>query len=402
MPPKHYIFDHFPKTGGISLLEVCRRNLTPQEISPHLTDHEIRLVPPGRFEQYKLIAGHVGIMALAEFCRSRYRITLLREPIRRIFSAYTYWRTASERNPVTVKAGESSFADFVRYYMDSPSIIHDPYTHHFAALGRDCPGYPADPAALLCAAKRNLSAFDFVGICEELDTSIRLLCRELGWPAPAAIPHENRSSSENWFGDIDAETMEILRDRNQLDLQLYAYGVQRFNARKAAAAAGVSPPVEAFAVRPFKPFPAHKMDRRATMQCVTAQWIPDESSKMMEFAIRLRVDKPVTGLSLGVQVNDTLGKVVWGTSTSHQKLVWDYPVGCDCRAAFHVHCELPRGIYIVTAAISEPRRLGFHEHWIDHATSFAVSPLQVADSRYVRGMHPRGFLSEALGDVNGG
>lgn len=392
MLPKHYIFDHFPKTGGISLLEVCRKNLGPEEISPHLTDHEIRLMPAARFEHYKLIAGHVSIGALAGFCRSRYRLTLLREPIKRIFSAYTYWRTASERNPATNKAKELSFADFVRYFVDSPSIIHNPYTHHFAAIERDCPGYPADTAALLGSAKRNLSAFDFVGICEDLDTSSRLLCQELGWPSPVAIPHENRSSSENWFGEIDDETMGLLRDRNQLDLQLYECAVQRFNARKAGGVDG-SGFVEGFAARHFMPFAVHHMNRRATIQSVSATWVPDESAKTLEVGVTFRVHTQIAGLSLGLQVNDTLGKVVWGTSTAHQNLALDYQVDSECHGAFRMHCELPRGIYFVTAAVSEPRRLGFHDHWIDHATSFTVAPPQVASSRYARGMHTRGFRS---------
>jgi hypothetical protein len=38
LPPKHYIFNHNPKTGGNSLLAVCRDNLEPAEISPHLNE----------------------------------------------------------------------------------------------------------------------------------------------------------------------------------------------------------------------------------------------------------------------------------------------------------------------------------------------------------------------------
>jgi hypothetical protein len=159
-------------------------------------------------------------------------MTLLRDPIRRIFSTYTFWRTASEK-PVDSQGKELPFADFVRYFMDSPAIIHNPYTHHLAAIGRDCGAYPADESALLAAAKRNLAAFNFVGICEEFARSVSLLCAELGWRAPAAMPHENRTASEDRFGGIDSQTMEILRDRNRLDLELYKYAVELFHGREA-------------------------------------------------------------------------------------------------------------------------------------------------------------------------
>jgi len=403
LPPKHYIFNHIAKTGGNSLLAVCRDNLDPAEISPHLTGHEIRLVAAARFEHYRLITGHFNILIQSGFCRSRYSMTLLRDPIKRIFSAYTFWRGASEHNPVTHKAQESSFADFVRYFIDSPTIVQNPYTHHLAAIGRDCPGYPADECALLSAAQRNLAAFDFVGICEEFERSARLLCRELGWRPPATVPHENRTSSEASFGGIDSETMRILRDRNQLDLELYNYAVRLFHARDDASAAdsGAGFP-DLVEPNRFVPFAApDEMTRRAIVQSVSVEWAPDESSRMLEVAVNFTTTAPIAELALGIQVNDAAGNVVWGTSTAHESLELDYEMGRDCRAAFLVECELPRGIYFVTVALSEPRRLGFHEHWIDHAALFNVEPPRAARSRYVRGMRSQEFWSTVARNVNG-
>jgi hypothetical protein len=403
LPPKHYLFNHIPKTGGSSLLAVCRDNLEPAEISPHLDDTEIRLLQPARFEQYRLIRGHVGLLAQSGFCRSRYSMTLLRDPIRRIFSAYTFWRIAPETNPVTAKAKELSFADFVRYFIDSPTIIQNPYTHHLAAIGRDCPGYPAGEDALLAAAKRNLAAFDFVGICEEFERSARLLCTDLGWRIPATVPHQNRTSSADWFGGIDRESMEILRERNRLDLELYEYAVQLFNAREVAAGAasnsGFSENVEPNRFVPF-PLPCEP-DRRAMVQSVCATWGPQASSRKLEIAVSFKTRVPIAELSLGIQVNDAAGNIVWGTSTSHESLELEYEPGRDCHAAFLADCDLPRGMYFVTVSLSEPRRLGFHEHWIDHAALFKVEPPRAARSRYVRGMRSQEFWSTVARNVNG-
>ena len=82
---------------------------------------------------------------------------------------------------------------------------------HLAAIGRDCPGYPAGASALMAPTRHNLAAFDFVGICEELERSVRLL------------GHEKRTSSEAWFSGIQRQIMGILRDRSHLDLAVCEY-----------------------------------------------------------------------------------------------------------------------------------------------------------------------------------
>jgi len=383
MLPTHYIFNHIPKTGGITLLTICRCNLAAAQISPHLTEHEIRLIPAARFERYTLVAGHFSILTQAGFCRSRYSMTLLRDPILRIVSAYTYWRLAAEHNPVTTKAKELSFADFVRYFKDSPAIVQNPYTYHFAGIGRDFPRYPADASALLAAAKDNLAAFDFVGICEEFERSARLLCGELGWHLPQPIPHENRTLSGTERESIDPETIDTLRDYNRLDLELYTYGVDLFRAH--------AKPIEPNRLVPF-PI-ARAPDRRAVIRSASAIWAPGENSRLLELTVRFQAKVSVAELSLGVQINDAAGKVVWGTSTSNENLVLNYQTNCDSRATFFVQCDLPRGLYFLTVALSEPRRLGFQDHWIDRAALFEVAPPRAAAGPYVRGMKLQEFRS---------
>lgn len=396
LSPTNYIFNHFPKTGGTSLMTVFRCNLAAEEISPHLEDREIRLMPPAQLEKYRLLTGHFGVLTQAGFSRSRYTITMLRDPIKTLFSAYTFWRITREDNFLTSKAKELSFTDFVHYFKDSPTIIHNPFTYHFAAVGKDWPAYPADTTGLLETAKHNLAAFDFVGICEELTQSMQLLCRELGWRCPVEIPHENRSFSENWFGGIEPEIMEILRDRTQLDSELYTYAVQLFHARET----GVTKRYIAFSQSVERnrfvalPEPLRRY-RRAVIQCVSANWIPDESSKILEITVNFKTIAPIAELCLGVQVVDPAGNIVWGTNTTNERQTLDYEVGRDSHAAFLLECDLCPGNYSVTIAVHEPQRHGFHEHWIDRAAFFTVTSPRIPTWLNVQGAQLRQFTSSS-------
>ena len=376
--PARYIFNHVPKTGGLSLLAICRHNLDSGQISPHLTDTELRLGPVAQVEPYTLIAGHFSLAAHAKVSAGRYSVTLLREPIRKIYSTYTFWRQSPEVSSLTSKAKELSFADFVRYFEYHPQVILNPYTYHFAGFGTEILDNGATGPTLLAAAKHNLSAFDFIGICEEYEQSARLLCEELGWQLPEPIPHVNRTGSEEELDGIDRQTLEILHDRNQLDCQLYAYARTLFEARKRAHPRSVEPGSEdAQPPKPksFLPFPApSKKEREARIESVSAAWLPDGDSQVLEVAVKFRTKVEIAGLILGLAFFDGAGNNVWGTNTLLEGIELRHKPHCDCHATFVVQCA-QAGIYSVTAAVHRPDRFGIHDHWLGRAASFEVAAL---------------------------
>ena len=393
MYPTHYIFNHFNKTGGTSLVSVFRANLDAADISPTLLDNEIRMMPE-RFEHYRLITGHLTLPTHMRFSCSRYSMTLLREPVARVVSSYSYWRKALERNILTTAAKEMSFADFVHYFIDSP-LINNNYSHFYAAVGDDCPGYPPDAAARLAAAKSNLAAFDFVGITEEFPRSVRLLCHELGWRVPDAIPHVNRSGSENLLSEIDSQTLEILQARNQLDSELYRYAARLLHAREALMLSGstaASPrTLERNRLVPLA-LP-RAFDRRAIIQKVAAIWSPDEPSRVLEVTVDFATTTEMAELSLHVQVHDTLGNLIWTANTTNDLLDLDWDAAFSSRAKFLLKCELPQGVYLVSVGLFDPRRYGFFEHWIDRATLFEVTLAPIANPARSQRLQLQSFQS---------
>lgn len=371
-----YVFNHVPKTGGISFLAMCRQNLAASEISPHLSEDD--LASSATLEQYRLIAGHFSLLAQARISEGRYSMTLLRDPIQAILSTYSFWRAALEATPLTNKAKELSFSDFVSYFADAPSVIYNRFTHHFAAIERDCPGYAGSQSSLLAAAKRNLAMFDFVGICEQFERSARLLCRNLMWQLPAAIPHENRSRPNGQGLEIDDRTMRVLRDRNELDLELYAYAVSLFEEHESDRSRLLRqnpPPVAARATQRnhFVSFSeVSESHRKARIDSASATWLSSNPSTRLQLMVEFHASVSCDELIVGAAVKNSHGQFVWGTNTLIEKLSIKIDKGSRGRVTFVLRFVVPKGRYFVTVALNELRRAGFHDHWVDQAASFDV------------------------------
>jgi len=380
MPPYRYVFNHFPKTAGSSFLALCRHNLAESEISPPLVENQLREARVERFQRYRLIRGHFGIASQMRVAPDRYSMTLLRDPIRRTASLYSYWRTLSDQNAAVAKARESSFAEFVRYYAESPVVVCNPYTHHFAALRINILGTLADDDTLLAFARQNLAAFDFVGICEEFEASAQLLCRELDWRMPAEVPRENVSGSERTFEQIDRETMDLLVERNRLDLELYEYGRALFHQRCDEAGRAAQRPGRSalgrcaqtepgrFVLFPLKPV----TERIAAVHQVSAGWQGGAALQTLEIAIKFRTRERIDDLAIGVTIHSADGEWVYSTNTAVERRGVENAPDRDCYALFTLDCGLAPGSYVLTVGLTQLRRLGIHCDRIEGAATFEV------------------------------
>ena len=423
MIPENYIFNHVPKTGGISVLELCRQNLAADEISPHLREHEIRQSPKGRWERFRMIAGHFSIRSQAQFVRGRYSITWLRHPLRRIVSQYTFSRQADSPDLVAQKAKELAFPDFVRYFQNCPLFIRNVFTHHFAALDLDTPGEPEDKDLFLACAKHNLAAFNFVGICEEFDQSVRMLCADLGWHAPQQAPHENQSKGPR-VDEIDSETMALLIDRNGLDMELYEFAKRLFRAQQEGFPPKVGersrkggsvyldatrtldrgdhggPASEVVEMNRFVFFPsAGTSDRAATItRCVATPVHSVENEAAYAIELHFMVRRWIEDLVAGVLIHDADGNVVFGTTTLIEQCDPRAGTGHDYTVRTVFKFGRRSGTYRVTLALQSLREAGYHYHWIDHALALTLPDNSASDQGDVQ---PRAEVS-ASPEVNAG
>jgi hypothetical protein len=216
------VFSHVPKTGGMTLVHLLRRNLGLKhlEVLPvgdwvyRRTDlvRDLRLAP-----WIVSVAGH-GLRPHVDFGDLAPRLrwyTILRDPVERCISNY--------QHHVEKKASEFDFIGWMRHAPNRNWQVR------MFAGEQD-----------LAAAKENLARMACVGLLERYNEFLLLLRRALEWKDfdVAYIKRRNPAKS----GDVRRRIKEEMhryedeiRETNELDLQLYAYARDELYPQQVAA-----------------------------------------------------------------------------------------------------------------------------------------------------------------------
>jgi Galactose-3-O-sulfotransferase len=222
------IFLHLPKTGGVTL-----RRALKWKYAPHLLNFEtltkpaqsLGEVPLDERRNARVLTGHLQYGVHDYIPRECDYITLLREPIARVISYYYYilehdkhWRHAE-----LVNSG-MSLEEFVA--SSTERGIENDQTRMLAGRGAGDLDAESLGREALEEAKCNLDRFLVVGLTEHFDESFILTRRALGWKFPlyvtANVATRPKPASE--------AAVEAIRERNQLDLELYDHARGLFSA----------------------------------------------------------------------------------------------------------------------------------------------------------------------------
>jgi hypothetical protein len=244
------IFIHIPKTGGTTLHYILVQNYKADEICPERFN-KLNYYDRQAISTFLFYSGHFDVGQLQNIDPPYKRITLLREPRSRILSLYYFWRAHKwsiiERNQLDGPRVAKSL-DLLRFLRCRTAAIpgnidniqtrtllgpifvgHDGgYRHMGAAI---------DKSEALARACEQIDAFDFVGLTEEFDESLRRLCALLGVERPAHVPrardHRNAEADPNLEKierEIVTPEIEAELDRlTELDAPLYAYARRKFS-----------------------------------------------------------------------------------------------------------------------------------------------------------------------------
>jgi Sulfotransferase family len=252
------IFQHMPKTAGTSLREVMLANYASEDVLLlYYGDERTGRPPPRRRAEYeewyatldpdvrarlRVVASHSASFVARLVDRPHRIVTLLRNPIDRLASLYTFTKQQAKRDrpPWQKEIGTEilargwSLADIYRNLggtQPSSSRMHELFAEFFNGQTRRVlrpwdradelglwAGQPDEAAGPKQAALELLSHKYVVGVQERFELSLDLFAEAFGW-SERSLPRVNVGEPEA----LDPETRELVAAHNEIDAQLHAH-----------------------------------------------------------------------------------------------------------------------------------------------------------------------------------
>lgn len=232
-------FFHNPKAGGTALRRILESKFPPEKRCPIIEnnkiEHDALSGDYRRFRGYDHYAGHYGRDIFSTVNDGHLCMTNFRHPIARLISLYNYFRYAVSLSPNELESNNRyavSFAKSVSFdsfvSSDDPRVDVYVRNYHFRQLTTSC--WSLEGKSRLADAVRFLDTMPCYYVCEYPDLSLRWMRRVLSWDLET-LPRENVTGEHDGqaisFHMLDDSTHNVLQEKNDLDLALYRYAVDR-------------------------------------------------------------------------------------------------------------------------------------------------------------------------------
>ncbi|HEY1769867.1 MAG TPA: sulfotransferase family 2 domain-containing protein [Chthoniobacterales bacterium] len=275
-PDEAVIFLHIPKTAGTTLNRLIEWEYPLRQIysvDPVLftwsTNHLYKL-SPRRLQNIRMFKGHMLFGVHNILPRAATYITVLRDPVDRVISAF-YFMRSYKLHPLYWKFRRENWTleDFVQ---------RSPRTNVQCKIiaGAD---YEGPCTAEICArALDHIDRhFSVVGFSERFEESLALMKIRFGWKLDNYSSF-NVTRARPKKHDLPQSTLEMITEKNSYDFALYAAATKKFEAavaQNAAAVKGVTQELEAARERTRNPaaaalFSLSSMGRKAINRVYSA------------------------------------------------------------------------------------------------------------------------------------
>lgn len=221
------IFLHIPKTGGRSLENILLRKYSKEEVlvNVHKQMGEIAEWPDERKRKVRYLQGHFAYGAHEVFPQGCRYITMLREPVERVISLYYFLKRTTSHPLCQVIANDKMGLEEFLTSGISDEISND-QTRLIAGVST---GAQAGAADMLELAKNNIeNKFILAGLVEKFDDTLVLLKRRLGLKN-IYYGIRNQTINRPMKEEISESALSLICERNQADLDLYAFAKDRMD-----------------------------------------------------------------------------------------------------------------------------------------------------------------------------
>ncbi len=241
------IFQHVPKTGGISLAEFLKSKYERENyyeidrdptLAPGISLNQFIALPRAKRDRFDLILGHFPYGLHKFLSRPCVYVTLLRNPLERLLSTYYQLlrdHTRSHEFIARNYAVEEYLQDLNT--MRSDFLLAEVLFSDMVLgglLGRQGRkrkvkwAYASRPQDMQVVKRRLSDEFMLVGLTERLDDFLFLLCRRMGW-RPSVLGHENktlgRPPAEQ---ELSPEQLGRANEKLSAEWELYSHAEKLF------------------------------------------------------------------------------------------------------------------------------------------------------------------------------
>ncbi|HEY2713404.1 MAG TPA: sulfotransferase family 2 domain-containing protein [Chthoniobacterales bacterium] len=225
MDQRAIIFLHIPKTAGTTLNRIIEWQYNPLSIftiDPYgfrATAERLRQLPEERRRRLRMVRGHCYYGLHNLLPQGATYLTMLRDPVKRLLSSYFF----IQRRPLhplhrKVKGERLTVEEFLRLTAHRQNL----QTGMVAGIKAD----KCAPSTLELAKENLVNAFGVTGICERFEESLVLAALTFDWDIPF---YENRKVTK-MRSQVDPAAIELIKEYNQMDLELYRFGSELFQA----------------------------------------------------------------------------------------------------------------------------------------------------------------------------
>lgn len=237
-------FLHIPKTAGTSLNNIIKSQFSKEKIYPFATYHQVYTNKKLELDSFDIISGHFTYSYIQNMTRPVNVITVLRNPVSRVISAYNHFMREPVHNFEFNKFKKCTLNDALNMYpwlFSNQQVKHLGWRQNVLKMPRFKIPIPFSIENWLefrenlnmdklyenaCNALDNLFLFGFT---DRLNEFVKTLFEKNNWKISVDIPKSN-SAKENQIAEneVNDKIIKRIEELNSFDIKLYQYARKKY------------------------------------------------------------------------------------------------------------------------------------------------------------------------------